>query len=135
MRQEDVEAFRRGAEAYNRRDVQALLEVLDPDVEWHDAFQVMLGGQATVVLGHEGVRALMRDTAEAFDELATEYTDLRELGDQLVATGVARARGRESGVEIKSPLGAVVDFRNGKVIRVRSFLDHREALEAAGRSE
>ena len=89
-------------------------------------------GSATVVRGHEGVRTLMRDTAEVFDELVTEYSDVRDLGDQLVATGAARARGRESGLEIKSPLGAVFDFRNGKVIRVRSFLDHGEALEAAG---
>ena len=135
MSEENVEAFRPGVEAYNRRDVEAVLEVLDPDVEWHDVFQVVLGGQATVVRGHEGARALMRDHQEAFDELETEYSDMRDLGDQLVAIGVARVRGRESGVEIKSPLGAVVDFRNGKVIRIRTFLDPSEALEAAGLRE
>ena len=135
MTQEDLEAFRRGAEAYNRREVQALLEALDPDVEWHDVLQVMLGGQAATARGHEGVRGLMRDQGEAFAELETEYSDVRDLGDQLVATGVVRARGRESGIETESPLGAVVDFRNGKAIRIRTFLDHGEALKVAGLSE
>jgi ketosteroid isomerase-like protein len=132
---QDIEAFRRGVEAYNRRDVQAVLEVLDLDLEWHDALQVMLGGQATTVRGHEGVRGLMREHFEVFAELETEFSDVRDLGDQLVATGVIRARGRESEVEIESPFGAVVGFRNGKAIRVRTFLDPSEALEAAGLSE
>jgi hypothetical protein len=34
MSQENVEAFRRGARAYDRRDIDALLDELDPDVEW-----------------------------------------------------------------------------------------------------
>jgi ketosteroid isomerase-like protein len=29
----------------------------------------------------------------------------------------------------------VVDFRNGRVLRLRSFLDREDALEAAGLSE
>jgi hypothetical protein len=34
MSQENVESFKRGVEAYNRRDAQALIEELDPTVEW-----------------------------------------------------------------------------------------------------
>jgi hypothetical protein len=34
MSQEDVEAFKRAIEAANRRDVEAFLAELDPDVEW-----------------------------------------------------------------------------------------------------
>ncbi len=132
MTQEDIEAFRRGAEGYNRRDVQAVLEVVDLNVEWRDALQVMLGGRATTVRGHEGVRGLMREHFEAFADLETEFSEVRDLDNQLVATGVIRARGRESGVETESPFAAVVDFRKGKAIRVRTFLDPDEALQAAG---
>jgi len=46
-----------------------------------------------------------------------------------------RVRGRVSGVAIESPVSIVADFRNGKAIRFRSFLDRRDALEAAGLSE
>jgi hypothetical protein len=37
MSQENVEAFKRGFEAYNRRDIAALLQELDPEVEWYSA--------------------------------------------------------------------------------------------------
>jgi ketosteroid isomerase-like protein len=85
---EDLEAFKRGVEAFNRRDVEGLLAVLDPDIEWHDVFTEMLGGEARVVRGHEGVRELIRDQAEAFAELDTEYTEIRDLGQRLVGIGV-----------------------------------------------
>ena len=44
-------------------------------------------------------------------------------------------RGRESGAEVESPIAYVAQYRNGKVIRLDDYLDHQEALEAAGLSE
>ena len=42
---------------------------------------------------------------------------------------------RASEAEIESPHGTVVEFKNGKGIRIRTYLDPKEALEAAGLSE
>jgi ketosteroid isomerase-like protein len=135
MSQENVEAFKRGVDAFNRRDLEALLEVIDPEVEWHDVFALMFGGEATVYRGHEGVRELFGDLSGAFAELHTEYSEIRDLGDQIVGIGRIRTRGEGCGAETESPLGAVVDFKNGKVTRVRTNLDPKEALEAAGLRE
>ncbi len=135
MSQENVDAFKRGIEAANRRDIDALLEELDPEVEWHSAILTGLGGEAAVYRGHEGFRQAIRDVYEALGETHQEYPEIRDLGDRIVAIGRIRARGRESRAETDSPHASVVDFKNGKVIRLRSYLDHREALEAAGLSE
>jgi ketosteroid isomerase-like protein len=135
MSQENVEVVKRGLEAYNRRDVEALLEELDPAVEWHPAFEVLMGGEATVYRGHEGVRELLRDANETLDEIHVEFSNIQDLGDQVVAIGRIRARGKASGAETESPLGYVADLRNGKAIRIRTYLDPNEALEAAGLSE
>jgi ketosteroid isomerase-like protein len=56
MSQQNVEAFKRGLEAGNRGDVETLLEVLDPEVAWHSALHALMGGEATVYRGHDGVR-------------------------------------------------------------------------------
>ena len=56
MSQENVEIVRRVSDAYNRRDVGAMLDELHPEVEWHPWLQLQLGGGATVYRGHEGVR-------------------------------------------------------------------------------
>ena len=50
----------------------------------------------------------------------------------MVAIGRVRGRGKASEAEIESPHGTVVEFKNGKGILIRTYLDPNEALEAVG---
>jgi ketosteroid isomerase-like protein len=135
MSQENVETFRRGADAYNRGDVEALLELVHPDVEWHPLLPVLLGGKTTVYRGHEGVREIIRELDEAFVEIQNELLEVRDLGEQVLGIGRLWGRGRESGVETETEVVWLAEFRDGKGVRMREYLDPKEALEAAGLSE
>jgi ketosteroid isomerase-like protein len=135
MSQENVEAFRRAVDAGNRRDVEALIEELDPEVEWHPTLAVLVGGEATVYRGREGARAAIRGLLEAFAEIHLEFPEIRDLDDRLVAIGRMRARGTESGAEAESPWAYLVQFKNGRPTSIRGYLDPKEALEAAGLRE
>jgi len=135
MSQENVKAFKRGLEAGNRGDVETLLQELDPAVEWHSALHALLGGEQTVFRGHDGVREMLRDLNDAFDEIQIEMSEIRDLGDGLVAIGHTRTRGKASGVETDTPLAFVTEIRNGKTISIQAYLDPRQALEAVGLSE
>jgi ketosteroid isomerase-like protein len=64
-----------------------------------------------------------------------EFPEIRDVGDQVVALGHFRGRGKGSGVETETPFAYVAEFRGGKAIRVRAFLDPKEALETAGLSK
>jgi ketosteroid isomerase-like protein len=135
MSQGNVEAFRRGLEAGNRGDVEKLLDELDPEVEWHSALHALLGGEETVFRGHDGVREMIRDLNEAFGEIRIEISEIRDLGDRLVAIGRTRTRGKASGAETETPLAFVTEVKNGKTILLRAYLDPKKALEAVGLSE
>jgi ketosteroid isomerase-like protein len=135
MSQENVEAFKRGIEAGNRGDVETLLEELDPEVEWHNALLALLRGEQTVFRGHDGVREMMRDLYEAFHEMHIEISESRDLGNRLVAIGRTRARGEASGADVETPIGFVTEFKNGKAISIRGYLDPKEALESVGLSQ
>jgi ketosteroid isomerase-like protein len=130
-----VEAFKRLADAYNRRDVEAMLEELDPEVEWHPLLEVMLGGEVTVYRGHEGAREGIRELDEAFAELQVEQSEVRDLGERVLAIGHLRGRGKESGARTESAIAWMVEFKKAKVIRVREYLDPKQALEAVGLRE
>jgi ketosteroid isomerase-like protein len=135
MSQENVEAFKRGVEAINRGDIEPLLEELDREVEWHDVFGLMLGGEARIYRGHEGVRQLFGDLYESFAETNSEYAEIRDLGDRTIAIGRLRTRGVESCAATESPIWTISQWRNGKAVWVRTYLDPDEALEAAGLRE
>jgi ketosteroid isomerase-like protein len=119
MSRENVEAVRRAAAAFNRSDVDALLEEADPEIEWHPLLQVLLGGEATVYRGHQGARDLYRDIDEAFTETQVEVLEVRDLGERSLAFGRLRGRGRESGARTEIAIAWLVEFQGGKVIRVR----------------
>jgi ketosteroid isomerase-like protein len=135
MSQGNVDALKRGTQAFNRRDIEALLEEVDAEVEWRAALPVTLGGEATVSRGHEGVREMFRGLYEVFDGIRVEYLEFRDLGDRVLAIGRLRTRGKSSGAETESPYIAVADLKNGKAVRFSTYLDLNEALEAAGLRE
>ena len=132
MSQENVESFERGTEAYNRRDVDGLLETLDPEVEWHSALLIPFGGAATVSRGHDGVRQVLAEVYEALADIHLDYSEIRDLGDRIVGIGHIRTRGKQSGAVTEMAFGTVTDMKNGKGIRIWTYLDPEEALEAAG---
>jgi ketosteroid isomerase-like protein len=95
MSQENVEAFKGAFEAGSCQDVEALLAELDPDVEWHAALP-MLGGDA-VYRRHEGLRAFLPEVWEVLADTQFEFPEIRDVGDQVVAVGRLRGRGKGSG--------------------------------------
>ena len=135
MSEENIESFKRGTEAYNRRDVDGLLKTLDPEVEWYSALLIPFGGAATVSRGHDGVREMLVEVDEALAEIHLDYSEIQDLGDRVVGIGRIRTRGKQSGAVTEMAFGTVTDMKNGRAIRIRTYLDPQEALEAAGLSE
>jgi ketosteroid isomerase-like protein len=135
MSEENVETLKRGFEAVSRLDAEAMLEMADPGIEFRPRFQVMLGGEAAVYWGHDGVREAFRDLYGALDWIKPEIVEVRDLENRMVALGRLRIKGKGSGAEAESAAGWVVDLKNGKAVRVVEFLDPAEALEAAGLRE
>jgi ketosteroid isomerase-like protein len=131
MSQENVDQFKRGAEASNRRDIEALVETLDPEVEWTAFPGVWLGEESEVYRGHDGIREMFRGFYDVVDEIHVEYSEIRDLGDRVIGIGRIRMRGKASGAATELPFAYIGDFKNGKAIRVRTFAA-KEALEAAG---
>jgi ketosteroid isomerase-like protein len=133
MSQENVEVVRRSVEAFTAGDVETMLAHADPDGELHSA--IIGGAEGRVYRGHNGLRQWFADSMESFEELRTELTEFRDLGDRVVAFGHIHARGRESGLELDTETGWVFTVRKGKFVRAEGFLSRTEALEAAGLSE
>ena len=102
MSQENVETTRAGLDAWSRRDIEALIELLHPEVEWHPALQRLVGGEAAVYRGHDGVRELMRDTDDAASDVDVVVSEVYDLGERVAALAQLALRGRQSRLEIQS---------------------------------
>jgi ketosteroid isomerase-like protein len=118
MSRENLEVVKRGIDAFNRRDVDAFAKVTTVDFEMFPAL-------ARIV---EGGSYRGREVRIFGDEF-------RDLGGRVLVLGRLGGRGKGSGVPVNARLGTVNDFRDGKMSRVRTYLDHGQALRAAGLEE
>ena len=98
-------------------------------------FEPLRSGTEGPFVGHEGMRRFIADTEEMFEIFEISYTDVRDLGDRLVAIGSIRMRARGSGVEVDVRSAAVVDYRDGLLWRYKDYGEPRLALSAAGLRE
>ena len=114
-------------------DPEAMVAASGPGFELH---LIGVGGEPVFYGGASGIREFFRDVADDWESMRFEASDLRELdGDRVLVLADVRGRGRGSGVEVDAQWAWIVECRDGKAFSVRGYLDHGEALEAAGLSE
>jgi ketosteroid isomerase-like protein len=117
-------------DAVNRRDIDAVAGVTTPNFEWFPVFAARVEGD--VYRGREGIETFLGEVDETWEEFRPMPEEYRDLGDRVLGLGRLKTRGRGSGVPIDEPWGGVYDIRGGKISRIRTYLDHDEALRAAG---
>ena len=84
MSQENVATFKRVIEAYNRREIEPLLETSDPEIEWYPFTAQVEGDEA--YHGHEGLRQWWANIDAAFEDFEASVDEVRDLDDTVVAT-------------------------------------------------
>ena len=136
MSQENVETVQRAIEAWNADDLDGFLATLDAEVEWHPAIEPGLEGGETTYRGHDGAQQVWRENrGGAWERLTNRPGEFRDLGESVLVFGHLELTARTTGIEFSQEVGEVFDLRAGKIVRVRDFLTHAEAVEAAGLGE
>ncbi len=124
-----VELTKALMDAVNRRDIDALADLTTPDFEWFPVFAARVGGD--VYRGRDGIEAFLGEVDETWEEFRPIPEEYGDLGERVLALGRLRTRGRASGAPSDAPWGGVYDFRDGRISRIRTYLDHDEATRAA----
>ena len=126
MSQENVEAFRRQHQAWNRNDLDAWIECFDPEVQWSALLEEFRG--------HAGIRQAWQSFKVDL-QLKARYDDIRDLGDSVLALGELTGTGRITGLNVSNEIAQLATFRDRRILSFRDFASHAEALEAIGISE
>jgi uncharacterized protein len=131
LAEDPVEIVRRRFEAFGRGDREAIVEDLHPSVVWDESNGPPDG---RVYLGHDGFREWLADFRGRWGDFRLEIQEVVPTGEGAVVLARQRGRRHETGEIVDAPSAQVVDFADGKVTRVRLYLDHGEAMDAAGLS-
>jgi ketosteroid isomerase-like protein len=129
--QANVEVMRRAIEAWNRQDVPGTLQYVDPEIRFEHRLADLQGRFE----GVDGVRTFFEDIGDYFDTWEVDCRDIRDLGDRVLALGILRAVGKDSGVETELPFTALATFSKGRITDFIDFGDKDQALKVVGLEE
>jgi ketosteroid isomerase-like protein len=131
MSQENVDRFLEGTEAFNRGDLDAASDWLGSEVVFEPQTAAMEGNFA----GPDGVRSYLAGLRDLFEVYEVRYTDVRDLGDRVLALGTSRTVAKGSGIEQEFTIAIVATFKDGLLTHWKDYGDKQQALEAVGLSD
>jgi ketosteroid isomerase-like protein len=129
---ENVQIVRKVFDAFVRRDVEAALEVMDPDVEFSAPATQALVQKSVAYEGHEGVREYFDDVARVWSELEVFLHEYHEVGDDCILV-VGRVRGRGTARHIvDEPAQWAWRIDSEKIVWGQVFTNDEEARRSVG---
>jgi ketosteroid isomerase-like protein len=122
-----------GYDAWNRRDRDGWLELLDPEIEIETSG--VFPDLAPDYRGRERAAKFWSQMLEPWDEFHIEVERVEEEGD-IVAAGIRfRARGHDSGVEVDMRFGSGIRVRDGLAVELINRRSLEEVLDALRQGE
>jgi ketosteroid isomerase-like protein len=114
--------------ALGRRDLDAVRELLAPDIEWIQSAGFPGGGR------HVGADAVLE---EVFARFATEWSDWQavvhqwlDAGETIVALGEYRGTYKATARSTVAAFAHVYDLRDGRIVCFRQYADTAKICEA-----
>jgi ketosteroid isomerase-like protein len=121
-------------EAYNRRDLDAVVSTWHTECEYHPGHDwVKAGLVEPSYLGPDGYRRYVATVDEVWGgENRLRPTELIDLGDRILTLAEGTMRGQASGVTLNEAFALLTTLKDGRPIRHEEYYDHAEALKAVG---
>ena len=118
-------------EAFEARDLDAMIALVEPEMEFFPQVTASLVERTEPYRGHEGMRRYFEDAARVWRQLDIIPHEYRDLGDRVLVFGRVYARG-EGGYISDSPAAWLWRVEGDLITWGRVFTSRAEAIEAAG---
>jgi ketosteroid isomerase-like protein len=112
-------------DSFNRGELEPILEILHPDVEWIPPPTSL---DPRPLRGRDAVREYL--APNFFESQTAEPLETIEHDNRLLVVARVRARGRGSGVELDQTAYHVLTIEEGRAVRFEVHVDRAEALRA-----
>jgi hypothetical protein len=133
MSQENVEMTYEAIDAFNRRDLDAFLAVMDRDVEFTPYERAIEG--LGPYRGHDGIRTWWAESFEVLPDLRAEIYEVGDLGDRTFVRGRLSEQGAGSGAPIERTMWLAIGWHDKKEVWWHAFQSEAEVLEAVDLAE
>ena len=129
IQQENIKIVRQLYEAFAQRNINAILGMLSPDVEWGEPANPYNPAGGTRC-GHQGFLEWLNIGRQAEDILILEPRKMLVDDDSVAVVGYMKCRAIPTGKIYESDFVHLVTLKSGKVAKFQEFFDTYLAGEA-----
>jgi len=126
----NVEVVQRLFDLYASGGVEAVLEVMDEDIEI--VIPPDVSAEPDTYLGHDGARRYFAGFEGMLEDVRYEVFELLPEGDHVLARARLAGRGASSGLEVELATVVLHTVEGGKITRIVPYQDLESAREALG---
>lgn len=123
-----IAILRAAYSAFNRGDIDAAVQSLDPNIDWSEPTEFPGGGSYH---GREGAKKYLTNSRASAAEVISQPEQFIPAGDRIVVFVYARVRPKDSTTWQEVRLADVYLFRDLTPIQMRAFADRQAALRWA----
>ena len=123
-----IAILRSAYSAFNRGDIDAAVQSLDPSIDWSEPAEFPGGG---AYRGREGAKQYLTNSRASVAEVISDPEQFIPAGDRIVVFVYARVRPKNSATWQEVRLADVYLFRDLTPIQMKAFADRHQALEWA----
>jgi ketosteroid isomerase-like protein len=134
MSRENLEVAGRAYDAWNRADLDALVAIYHPEVEW-DFSNFEGWPEESVIRGPDAVRSFLEEWRAIFGDYEFGVERVIDVDERVVSLCRQGGSGRESSRPAIMEFAQILTIRGGRIVRVENYSDRREALERVGLEE
>ena len=115
---DEIEVVRGLYDAFQRRDLDAMLAAVSDDALLHFEGTARLAGRTEPYVGHDGVREYLADVERLWDELVLHATDYRAVPGSVIVMG--HITGRRQGLDVRRSSVWTWKVKDGRATSVKA---------------
>ena len=115
-------------QAFSAGDVERVLNVLDPNVEWIESEGIPYGG---IFIGREAVlNGVFLKIGAEWDNFQADVDEFLDAGDRIVTLGFDSGTYKATGKSMRASTASVWTLKNGLVVKFVQYIDTLKVMEA-----
>jgi ketosteroid isomerase-like protein len=128
LTEQRIAILRAAYAAFNRGDIDAAVQSLDPNIDWTEPTEFPGGGSHH---GRDGAKKYLTNSRASVAEVISEPEQFIPAGDRIVVFVYARVCPKDATTWQEVRLADVYLFRDLTPIQMHAFADRQEALQWA----
>ena len=129
---EPLEVVKAVYASHEKRDTPGLVELLHPEVEWHQAESHPYSGGRPWRGPREVVQHVANPINQDWEGFTTEVEEYIDAGDRVIVLGRYRGTHRRTGVALDAQVCTIYTVVNGLIVKWQQYTDTHQICCAVG---